>query len=242
MKIMIFTPVSYRSHLRKVWPLLYFEYFHIFNLSCTSTAPLWPPYFDYYLYYELFPSTRLLRPLFFNLFLQPSHIWTSSPKYSFGRSKVRGLKYRKGPKYENGQNTEKVELQLTHASLEFWVYKSVVWRKCLEKSFRECMHVWAINIWNCLPNIVQMCLILAVKHGSRTNELDLRYKCAFCIAFDVPVKSFRRTEQLQRHYHNHLEIRLYKCNVCEKRFKRTDHMRRHFRTQHPHQYHLIYEC
>ena len=62
-------------------------------------------------------------------------------------------------------------------------------------------------------------IFLAVMHGSRTNQEDLRYKCSFCIAFNVPVKSFKRTEQLQRHYHNHLNVRLYKCFSCEKRFK-----------------------
>ena len=56
-------------------------------------------------------------------------------------------------------------------------------------------------------------------HGSRTNQEDLRYKCSFCMAFNVPVKSFKRTEQLQRHYHNHLNVRLYKCFSCDKRFK-----------------------
>ena len=39
------------------------------------------------------------------------------------------------------------------------------------------------------------------------------------MAFNVPVKSFKRTEQLQRHYHNHLNVRLYKCFSCDKRFK-----------------------
>ena len=62
-------------------------------------------------------------------------------------------------------------------------------------------------------------IFLAVMHGSRTNQEDLRYKCSFCIAFNVPVKSFKRTEQLQRHYHNHLNVRLYKCFSCDKRFK-----------------------
>ena len=70
---------------------------------------------------------------------------------------------------------------------------------------------------------------------------NLRYKCVFCNVLQVPIRSFRRTEQLQRHYHNHLDIRLYKCSVCDKRFKRTDHLRRHFKTQHPNQYKIIYE-
>ena len=39
-----------------VRPFLYFDHFHIFDFFCTSTALLQPLYFD------LFTSTRVLRP------------------------------------------------------------------------------------------------------------------------------------------------------------------------------------
>jgi len=68
---------------------------HQFDLCCTSTSLLRLAYFD------------LLSNLDFLL------VETYRSKYSFGRSKVGGSKYRNGRRYENGRSTEKVELMRT---------------------------------------------------------------------------------------------------------------------------------
>jgi len=84
-----------------VRPFLYLDHFHIVDLFCTSTALLQPLYFD------LFTSTRVLRPFVKSgLLIGRVHVevqfW-----YSF---KVGGSNYRKGRRYENGRSTENVEI------------------------------------------------------------------------------------------------------------------------------------
>ena len=63
-------------------------------------------------------------------------------KYSFGRSKVGGSKYRKGRIYENG--TEKVEFVHTTISMEIQFSRILIFRENFSKipSFKQLIIFW----------------------------------------------------------------------------------------------------
>ena len=61
------------------------------------------------MYFDRSTSTSLRRPLYFSLLSNLGILLVEyMSKYSLGRSKVSGSKYRKGQRYENGGSTEKV--------------------------------------------------------------------------------------------------------------------------------------
>ena len=99
-----------------------------FDLFCISTIFMSRHVFDLFCI-----STALLRLGFFDLCTSTfCQIWTSYWSRSTGRSIVGGSKYRKGRRYENGRNTERVELMRT--------------RKMWYREFREFTRLkWRIN-------------------------------------------------------------------------------------------------